>query len=80
MAVFEDLGIQMDRHSTLVSYLEKLLWVLTGNFAKPGAQYAPPPWSALARGDGGGTEGTTGAQDQPGGRAPASSAGSCPAT
>src|SRR6185369_13903753 len=27
-------------HSTLSSYVEKLLWALTGNFAKPGAQYA----------------------------------------
>ncbi|KPK14940.1 MAG: molybdopterin oxidoreductase [Myxococcales bacterium SG8_38] len=43
VAVFEDLGIQMNRHSTLNSYLEKLLWVLTGNFAKPGAQYVPAP-------------------------------------
>jgi anaerobic selenocysteine-containing dehydrogenase len=43
VAVFEDLGIQMNRHSTLNSYLEKLLWVLTGNFAKPGAQYIPSP-------------------------------------
>jgi anaerobic selenocysteine-containing dehydrogenase len=43
VAVFEDLGIQMNRHSTLNSYLEKLLWVLTGNFAKPGAQYVPSP-------------------------------------
>ena len=40
-AVFEDLGVQMNRHSTLVSYLEKLVWILTGNFAKPGAQYSP---------------------------------------
>ena len=31
----------MNRHSTLASYLEKLVWLLTGNFAKPGAQYAP---------------------------------------
>jgi anaerobic selenocysteine-containing dehydrogenase len=36
VAVFEDLGVQMNRHSTLVSYLEKLLWALTGNFGKPG--------------------------------------------
>src|SRR5215813_1317638 len=28
VAVFEDLGVQMNRHSTLVSYLEKLVWVL----------------------------------------------------
>jgi anaerobic selenocysteine-containing dehydrogenase len=40
VAVAEDLGIQMNRHSTLSSYLEKLLWSLTGHFAKPGAQYA----------------------------------------
>ena len=37
--MFEDLGVQMNRHSTLVSYLEKLVWLLTGNFGKPGAQY-----------------------------------------
>ena len=41
VAVFEDLGIQMNRFSTLNSYLNKLLWVLTGNFAKEGAQYVP---------------------------------------
>ena len=46
VAVVEDLGIQMNRHSTLSSYLDKLLWALTGNFAKPGAQYA---FSSLAR-------------------------------
>jgi anaerobic selenocysteine-containing dehydrogenase len=41
VAVFEDLGVQMNRHSTLVSYLEKLVWVLTGNLGQRGAQYAP---------------------------------------
>ncbi|MBT8470060.1 MAG: molybdopterin-dependent oxidoreductase, partial [Deltaproteobacteria bacterium] len=41
VAIFEDLGIQMNRYSTLNSYLNKLLWVLTGNFAKRGAQYVP---------------------------------------
>jgi anaerobic selenocysteine-containing dehydrogenase len=41
LAVFEDLGIQMNRHSTLNSYLNKLFWVLTGNFGKRGAQYVP---------------------------------------
>ena len=39
MATFEDLGVQMNRHSTLVSYLHKLLVFLTGNFAKKGAAY-----------------------------------------
>jgi anaerobic selenocysteine-containing dehydrogenase len=40
VATFEDLGVQMNRHSTLVSYLEKLVWLLTGNLAIPGGQYA----------------------------------------
>ncbi len=39
---FEDLGTQMNRHSTLVSYLEKLVWVLCGHLAKPGGQVSPP--------------------------------------
>ncbi len=43
VAVYEDLGIQMNRFSTLNSYLNKLLWILTGNFAKKGAQYIPAP-------------------------------------
>jgi anaerobic selenocysteine-containing dehydrogenase len=41
VAVFEDLGVQMNLHSTLSSYLEKLLWLLTGNFANPGGHYVP---------------------------------------
>ena len=41
MAMFEDLGIQMNHHSTLISYLEKLVWVLCGHFGKEGAQYVP---------------------------------------
>jgi anaerobic selenocysteine-containing dehydrogenase len=35
--ILEDLGIEMGPSSTLVSYLQKLLWALTGNFAKQGA-------------------------------------------
>ena len=37
VSTFEDLGIQQAPHSTLSSYLEKLLYLLTGNFARPGA-------------------------------------------
>ncbi len=37
VAILEDLGVEMAPNSTLVSYLQKLLWALTGNFAKPGA-------------------------------------------
>jgi anaerobic selenocysteine-containing dehydrogenase len=36
VAVQEDLGIEMAPHSTLNSYLEKLLYTLTGNFGRPG--------------------------------------------
>jgi formate dehydrogenase len=36
VSVLEDLGIEMAPHSTLNSYLEKLLYVLTGNFGQPG--------------------------------------------
>ena len=35
MSVYEDLGIQQAPHSTLNSYLEKLVYLLTGNFAQP---------------------------------------------
>jgi formate dehydrogenase len=38
VAVFEDLGVQQAPNSTLCSYLNKLLWLLTGSFAKPGGQ------------------------------------------
>jgi anaerobic selenocysteine-containing dehydrogenase len=41
VASFEDLGVQMNRHSTLVSYLHLLLMLLTGHFGKPGAMYRP---------------------------------------
>ncbi|MED5261926.1 MAG: molybdopterin-dependent oxidoreductase [Myxococcota bacterium] len=36
VAVLEDLGIEMAPHSTLNSYLEKLLYVLTGNIGRRG--------------------------------------------
>jgi anaerobic selenocysteine-containing dehydrogenase len=50
MASFEDLGVQMNRHSTLVSYLHKLLIFLTGNFGKEGAAYIPTAFVPLAVG------------------------------
>jgi anaerobic selenocysteine-containing dehydrogenase len=36
VSILEDLGIQQAPHSTLNSYLEKLLFLLTGNFGNPG--------------------------------------------
>jgi len=47
VASFEDLGVQMNRHSTLVSYLHHLLIFSTGNFAKPGTAYVPVPFVPL---------------------------------
>jgi anaerobic selenocysteine-containing dehydrogenase len=39
VTTYEDLGVQQAPQSTLVSYLNKLLWILTGNFARPGGMY-----------------------------------------
>ena len=49
VAVFEDLGIQQAPNSTLCSYLNKLLWILTGNFAKPGGQHLHSSFGPLFR-------------------------------
>ena len=54
LATFEDLGVQMNRHSTLVSYLHKLLVFLTGSFGKEGSAYLPVPFVPLAVGKEGG--------------------------
>ncbi|MFI1911872.1 molybdopterin-dependent oxidoreductase [Nocardia sp. NPDC020380] len=45
VSTYEDLGVQQGPNSTLVSYLNKLLWLLTGNFAGPGAMQ-PHSWMA----------------------------------
>ena len=34
VSVLEDLGIEMAPNSTLVSYLQKLMWVLVGSFGR----------------------------------------------
>ena len=47
VSVFEDLGMQMSVHSTLGSYLNRLIWVLTGNFGKKGTNYAMVPLIGL---------------------------------
>jgi anaerobic selenocysteine-containing dehydrogenase len=48
MTVRVDVGMQQARNSTLNSYLEKLLYLLTGNFAKPGGNglhtWLAPMW------------------------------------
>ena len=55
VAVYEDLGVQMNRHSTLVSYLQRLAWLLTGHFGRPGTHYVPKGFVNLGRGDETGT-------------------------
>ena len=47
VAFFEDLGVQMNRHSTLVSYLNRLLWILTGSYGKKGSMGAPIPFQSI---------------------------------
>ena len=47
---FEDLGVQMNHQSTLVSYLHRLLIFLTGNLGKKGTHYIPLPLVNIASG------------------------------
>ncbi|KQH80057.1 molybdopterin oxidoreductase [Mycobacterium gordonae] len=47
VAVFEDLGVQQAPNSTVCSYLNKLLWILTGNFAKKGGQHLHSSFAPL---------------------------------
>jgi anaerobic selenocysteine-containing dehydrogenase len=51
LASFEDLGVQMNHHSTLVSYLHRLLILLTGSFGKPGTHFTPTPLVDIAGGE-----------------------------
>jgi anaerobic selenocysteine-containing dehydrogenase len=55
VAILEDLGVQQAPHSTLNSYLEKLVYLLTGNFAKRGTMNIHTRMASLA---GGGRDGT----------------------
>jgi anaerobic selenocysteine-containing dehydrogenase len=41
LASFEDLGVQQNHHSTVVSYLHRLIILLTGSFGRPGTHYIP---------------------------------------
>ncbi|MEL7449056.1 MAG: molybdopterin-dependent oxidoreductase [Pseudomonadota bacterium] len=49
VSFFEDLGIQMSVHSTLVSYLERLVWVLTGHYGREGTANAYVPFLSLGK-------------------------------
>ena len=50
LSSFEDLGVQMNRNSTLVSYLHRLLVAMTGSFGKPGTTFVPTSIVAIASG------------------------------
>lgn len=39
VGVFEDLGVQQAPNSTLNSYINKMLWILTGSFGRQGTQH-----------------------------------------
>ncbi len=58
-SIFEDLGIQQAPHSTLNSYLEKLLYLITGNFAKEGAMNIHSRFASLGGGRSPGVEPTS---------------------
>ncbi|MBI5067146.1 MAG: molybdopterin-dependent oxidoreductase [Deltaproteobacteria bacterium] len=51
LASFEDLGVQMNHHSTLVSYLHRVLVLLTGSLGKPGSHYLPATLVDIASGE-----------------------------
>ena len=61
VAVFEDLGVQQAPNSTLVSYLNKMLWILTGNFGKRGGQHLHSSFAPLFKASGIGRTPVTGA-------------------
>jgi anaerobic selenocysteine-containing dehydrogenase len=50
VASVEDLGVNMNRHSTLVSYLHALCYTLTGNLGRPGSQYIWTPLVDMTKG------------------------------
>ncbi len=54
VSVYEDLGIQQAPYSTLNSYLEKLVYLLTGNFAKRGGMNIHSRFASLGGGGKGG--------------------------
>jgi anaerobic selenocysteine-containing dehydrogenase len=50
-ASFEDLGVQMNRDSTLVSYLHRLLIIVTGSIGKPGTHFIPTTMVDIGNGE-----------------------------
>ena len=59
VSIFEDLGIQQAPHSTLDSYLEKLVYLLVGSFAKEGGMNIHTRFARLSGGGSGRAERVT---------------------
>jgi len=79
VSMIEDLGVQMNMHSTLNSYLNRLIWLLTGNYAGAGTNNAFVPLlnlssstreAAASAGNGNSTSG----KPRPGSRSPVTGA------
>lgn len=60
VSIFEDLGVQQAPHSTLNSYLEKLVFVLTGNFGRRGGMNLHTRMAGLGGGSGSGKQSPVG--------------------
>ena len=48
VSMLEDLGVQMNIHSTLNSYLNRLVWLLTGHFGRKGTNNTFVPLMSLS--------------------------------
>ncbi|MGB1580429.1 MAG: molybdopterin-dependent oxidoreductase [Nevskiales bacterium] len=49
VSFFEDLGMQMSVHSTLGSYLQRLIWLTTGHYGRQGTTNAFVPFLSLGK-------------------------------
>jgi anaerobic selenocysteine-containing dehydrogenase len=49
VSMMEDLGVQMNVHSTLNSWLQRLVWLLTGHYGREGTNNAFVPFLSLAQ-------------------------------
>jgi anaerobic selenocysteine-containing dehydrogenase len=72
VSMIEDLGVQMNRHSTLVSYLNRLVWLLTGHYARPGTNNAFVPLLNLSMSERSQTTKTAATAQAPAARRPGS--------
>ena len=72
VSALEDLGMQMNLHSTLGSYLQRLVWLLTGHYGRPGTSNAFVPFLSLSKASKGdtsmGKKGAPRVEAQPGGQ------------